>query len=230
VRDGLVVAEAVLAWLGQRKLAIFATSGGTVTGLRMIRARPELFSAYVANGQVTHWGRQEALSYWMILERARRAGDTAAVGEIEAMGPPPWSNVAADAIRGKYANVMTAAEQAAFVALLPALRSPPADARYLAHGIQAPDPYATGLAAFTALKPELAAFDAQALGLEFATPIVFLQGAQDAHLPTAEVRDYAGKVRAPSVVFETIEEGGHMSVFLADQMLRLLEQHLTPHT
>ena len=89
VGDGLAVSEAVLARLGHEKLAIFAMSGGTVVGLKMLRARPDLFSAYVGNGQITNWARQEALSYRMILERARAAGDAAAIAEIEGIGPPP---------------------------------------------------------------------------------------------------------------------------------------------
>src|SRR5690348_8401519 len=72
-RDGCAVAQAVCARLGMRKLALFAISGGTVTAMHMVRARPELFSAYVANGQVTHWRRQEALAYEIILARARAA-------------------------------------------------------------------------------------------------------------------------------------------------------------
>jgi pimeloyl-ACP methyl ester carboxylesterase len=228
-RDGVAVAQAVLARLGQAKLALFAVSGGTVVGLRMIRARPDLFSAYVATGQITNWARQEALSYGMILERARAAGDAAAVAEIEGIGPPPWADVACDAIKGKYANALTPAEQAALdPATLAAMRSPPADARYVARGLPPRDPYADGLAAYTALKPELAAFDAEALGRTFAVPMVFLQGAQDAHTPPAEVEAYAAKVRAPSVQYEVIEEGGHMAVFLRERIAALLEAHVRP--
>ncbi len=227
--DGLAVAEAVLARLGQAKLILLGLSGGTVVGLKMIRARPDLFSAYVANGQITNWTRQEALSWRTILERARVAGDTAAIAEIEGIGPPPWGEVASDAIKGKYANAMTPAEQAALTpALMAALRSPPADATYVARGLAPRDAYADGLAAFTALKPELAAFNAETLGLEFALPMVFLQGAQDAHTPAAEVEAYAAKVRAPSVRVALIEEGGHMSAFLAERMLALLERWVRP--
>ena len=226
-RDGVAVAQAVLARLGQAKLALFAISGGTVVGLKMIRARPELFSAYVATGQITSWARQEALSYRMILERAPAAGDTAAAAEIEGIGPPPWAETACDAIKGRYANALTPAEQAAMdPATLAALRSPPADARYVAKGLPARDPYADGLAAYTALKPELAAFDAEALGLTFEVAMVFLQGAQDAHTPAAEVEAYAAKVRAPSVRYEAIEEGGHMAIFLRQRMAALLERML----
>jgi len=219
----------VLARLGQSKLAIFATSGGTVVGLKMLQARPDLFSAYVGNGQVTNWARQEALSYDMILGRTRAAGDAAAIAEIEGIGPPPWTDVACDAIKGKYANAMTPAEQAALdPATLSALRVAPADARYVARGLPASDPYAASLAAYTALRPQLATFDAEALGLDFAVPMVFLHGAQDAHTPAAEVEAYAAKVRAPSVHYESIAQGGHMSVFLAARMAALLERHVRP--
>ena len=229
VGDGLAVVEAVLARLGQSRLAIFATSGGTVVGLKMLRARPDLFSAYVGHGQITNWARQEALSYGMILGRARAAGDAAAIAEIEGIGPPPWSDVACEVIKGKYANAMTPAEQAALdPATLAALRSPPADARYVARGLPASDPYTASLAAYTALRPQLSAFDAEALGLEFAVPMVFLQGPQDAHTPAAEVEAYAAKVRAPSVRYEPIAEGGHMSVFLVARMAALLERHVRP--
>lgn len=228
-RDGISVVEAVLARLGQARLAVFGISGGTIVALKMIRARPELFGAYVANGQITDWARQEALSYRMILDRARAAGDAAAVAEIEGIGPPPWTDIAADVVKGRYANAMTPAEQASLdPALLSALRSPPADARYVAKGLPPRDAFADSLAAFTALKPELAAFDAEALGLDFAVPMVFLQGAEDAHTPAAEVEAYAAKLNAPSVRYAAIEGGGHMSVFLRERMAELLERWVRP--
>jgi pimeloyl-ACP methyl ester carboxylesterase len=165
----------------------------------------------------------------MILERALAAGDAAAIAEIEGMGPPPWADVVCDVIKGKFANAMTPAEQKALdPATLAALRSPPARARYVAWALPASDPYAASLAAYTALRPELAAFNAEALGLDFAVPMVFLQGAQDAHTPAAEVEAYAAKVRAPSVRYAAIAEGGHMSVFLAERMAELLEAHVRP--
>src|SRR5690242_2175935 len=60
--DGCEVAAQVCARLGVETLALFAISGGTITAMHMIRRRPELFSAYVANGQVVNWRAQEATS------------------------------------------------------------------------------------------------------------------------------------------------------------------------
>lgn len=229
VRDAIVVAEQVRARLGAAKLGLLAISGGTMIGLKMIKARPDLFAAYVGNGQVVNWAAQEAASYAAILARAHAAGDAAAVAEIEGIGPPPWTDVAADIVKGKHANAMTGAEQAALdPAVMAAVRAPPPDAAYIAQDLPAVDAYAASLAAYAALKPELASFDARALGLEFQVPMVFLQGAQDAHTTTPEVAAYAGEVQAPKVIYKEIAEGGHMSIFLVERMRALLEAYVRP--
>jgi pimeloyl-ACP methyl ester carboxylesterase len=228
-RDGCAVAQAVCARLGVPKLALFAISGGTITAMHMVRARPDLFSAYVANGQVTSWSRQEALAYRMILERARAAGDAAATAEIEALGPPPWADVMSDAVKGRYANAPTPPEQAALASpAMAAVRIPPAGASWIAPVAPHPDPMAAAFAAYREIRAELTAFDAEALGLDWPLPMIFLQGAQDAHTPAAEVEAYAAKITAPVVRYVAIEEGGHMSSFLVDRLLALMEAHVRP--
>ena len=226
-RDGLAVAEAASARLGVDKLALFAISGGSVTGLKMLRAGPERISAYVGNGQVTNWRRQEALAYRIMLEQAK--GDAAATAELTAIGPPPWADVGAELATSKFANAMTSAEQAAMAAAPMALvREPPPGASWVAPVPPVADPYAAAYAAYQAIRPELLAFDAEALGLEFAVPMIFLQGAADAHTPAAEVEAYAGKLKAPSVRYVPIPEGGHMSTFLIARLLGLLDEQVRP--
>jgi len=228
VRDGIAVAEWARARLGVR-LGVLCISGGTVIGLRMIAARPELFGAYVGLGQVVDWAAQEAASYRTILARAKAAGTAAAVAEIEGIGPPPWTDVGGDLVKGKYANALTPAEQTALASpAMAAVRAPPADARYVARGVPAADQYAASLAAHRALKPELAAFKARDLGLRFEVPMAFLQGAQDAHTTTPEIAAYAAQVQAPAVVYEEIAEAGHMAVFLAERIRELLQRHVRP--
>ena len=217
-RDGVAVAEAVRARLGGAALALFASSGGSIPGLMMAKARPDLFLAYIGNGQVVDWARQAQLSYAMILERARAASDAAAVSAIEGIGPPPWASVEADAVRGQYANAMTPAEAAVFAD--PAVRAAFAD---LPPGMRE-----RSLAAFTALKPQIDAFDARALGPDFGLPMVFLQGADDAHLVSSEVEAYAAELRAPSVAYVPLPGLGHMSVFMAEALLPHLRAYLRP--
>ena len=90
------------------------------------------------------------------------------------------------------------------------------------------DPMAAAFAAYREIRPELQAFDAETLGLEWPVPMIFLQGAQDAHTPAAEVEAYAAKITAPVVRYVPIEEGGHMSSFLTERLLALMEEHLRP--
>jgi proline iminopeptidase len=227
--DGVAVAEAVCARLGVERLALFAISGGTATALKMLRAAPERFSAYVGNGQVTNWRRQEQLAYRIMLERARSGGDAAAVAELERIGPPPWSDVAAELAKAPYANAMTQAEQAAMAALpMGEVRAPPKGATWVAPVPPVADSMAAALAAYTEIRDELFAFDAAALGLEFPVPMIFLQGVEDAHTPAAEVEAYAAKLRAPVVRYVPIEEGGHMSSFLVERLLALMDEHVRP--
>ena len=229
-RDGVAVVEAVLAELGAEQLVLFGLSGGSIPGLKMIKARPELFAAYVAQGQIANWSRQEALSYRMVLEAARGAGDAEAVKALEEIGPPPWDEVAKDAARGLRANALTPAEAAAFAPVMAKLRAPPADAPWVPPGLTAPDGQALGFAAFAQVKAELAGFDAEALGLAFDVPMLFFQGAQDAHTPASEVAAYAAKLQAPLVRYLEIEEAGHSAIFLADRMLELLTAEVLPLT
>ena len=212
-RDGLAVAEAIGDRLPGAPLVLFGVSGGSILGLRMIHARPDLFAAYVGNGQVVDWGRQAALSHDMILARARAVGDAAAVAEIEGIGPPPWADLAADAVRGKYANALTPKEQAAF-----------ADPAFQA-GFAAVPPEARerSMAAFMALKPELDAFDARPLGLGARVPMIFLQGAEDAHLVSSEVEAYAAEVGGRYVPLPGL---GHMSNLMAADLLPELRREL----
>jgi pimeloyl-ACP methyl ester carboxylesterase len=231
-RDAIAVSEFVQKYLGTPKIAILATSGGTITGLNIVRARPDLFFAYVGNGQVVNFSRQETLSYEMVLARARSASDAAAVAELEAIGSPPYQTVAAVASKDKYANALEPAEQAVFAAVNPAvltaMRTPPAGANYVAQGVPQFDARAVSMAWFEALMPEFMAFDARSLGLSFNVPMFFLQGEADCHAVTSEVRSYVAEIQAPAKLLVLIPGAGHMSFFLRDQMLALLNTHLRP--
>lgn len=231
-RDGIAVVEFLRRRLGARKVVLFAVSGGTIVGLRMLKQRPDLFAAYVGNGQIVSWARQESLCYAAVLAQARAAGNASALAELEQIGPPPWRDLASVAIKSKYANVMTPVEQAFFASLGPAgmaaLATPPADATYVPKGLTPSDPRALGAATFGKLWPEIAAFDARALGLGFDVPMFFFQGERDLHMVTSEVQAYAAEIRAPRKAIELIKGAGHMSSFLRDDLLALLERHVLP--
>jgi pimeloyl-ACP methyl ester carboxylesterase len=219
--DAAAVAETAGARLGRQGLVVLGISGGSIVGLKLAHARPDLVGAYVGTGQVVHWARQAALGYRLALAAARGRSDAPAVAELERLGPPPYPDLASETAAAAHLGAATDAERAAF-AELAALGAPPAGARYVPPGLALPDPRERGAAAYAALRAEIAGFDAWALGLTFETPMLFLQGAVDHYTPSAEVSDYAAGLSAPSVRLGTIPGGGHSAVFLREAFLARL--------
>jgi pimeloyl-ACP methyl ester carboxylesterase len=232
VADALVVVEHACARLDVRKLALLASSGGTVVGLEMVKRRPELFSAYVGSGQVVDWPRQDTLSYELLMQRARATGSDAMLHELEAIGPPPYADAATDAVKSKYAGAPTPREAPAYAEVGPlvaaALRGAPAGASYLAPGLQWPEPRARSFAAYSAVRSGLVGFDARRLGLAFDVPLFFLQGADDTFTVSSEVERYAAELAAPHVAYVAIPGAGHAAMLLRHELLALLRRHVIP--
>ncbi len=218
--DAIAVAEQAMARLGVSRMALLGVSGGSILGLKMLKARPELFSIYVGTGQIVNWARQEPLSYAMVLAAARERGDAAAVAALAEIGPPPYASSAQEVVKSRYAGAPTPAEQAA---LQPSLFAPPPpDAGWAPEGLPEHDPRQRALACWDALRDEIIAFDAHALGRRFERPLAFLQGELDAYTVTSLVREYAGWVQAPAKRHVEIEGGGHGAVFMGERFLDLL--------
>jgi pimeloyl-ACP methyl ester carboxylesterase len=231
-RDGIAAAEFARHHLRARKLAVLGISGGSIVALKMVKQRPDLFCAYVGTGQIVDWARQEALSYAMVVARARDAGDRTAVDELTKLGPPPYPDVASDAVKSKYANVLTPAEQAAFAALDPRetaeLTAPPAGARYVAPGLPLLDVASTAMAAYAKLRSELVEFDARTLGLDFEVPMLFFHGASDTFTVASVVEAYAADILAPTKTLQLIDGGGHSAFFMREQFQALLVRFVRP--
>ncbi len=231
-RDGIAVVEFACRRLGIAKLALLGVSGGSIIALKMVKARPDLFFAYIGSGQIVDWARQERESYAMVVTRARAAGDQTAIRELETLGPPPYPDAEADAIKSKYAGALTPAEQAAFAALDPAamaaLNAPPADARYVAPDLPQLDMLTTAMAAYSKLRDQLVEFDARALGPSFDVPMFFFHGDRDAFTVLSLVTAYADEIAAPRKAVELVEGGGHSAFFVRDVFLALLVRFVRP--
>lgn len=231
-QDAVAVAEFVRRRLRVKRIAVLGISAGSITGLKIVKQRPDLFSAYIGTGQAVNWLRQEALGYAAVLEQARVAKNLEAVADLEKIGAPPYQDAATDFIKSKYCGALTPAEQAYLASLDPAImaavRNPPADANWLAPGLPALDPRANAMAAYEKLRTDIFAFDAHHLGLTFAVPMFFFQGDRDVYTVTSEVEKYAEEIQAPRKHFALVSGGGHSAFFLRDALLSLLRVHVLP--
>ena len=111
--DGIEVAQFLTKHLNKKKIIIYGGSWGSILGVYMAHARPELFYAYVGDAQMVNTRKNESASYARVVEMARAAGDQPAITALTAIGPPPWDSlrkwpVFAKTRRAYQAKVVTA--------------------------------------------------------------------------------------------------------------------------
>lgn len=224
--DAIAIVEFVREHFHLARIAVLGISAGTITGLKIVKKRPELFSAYFGTGQAVTWLCQERLGYAKVLEQARAANRREAIAELEKIGAPPYRDAATDLLKSKYCGALTPLEQAYLASLDPrimaAVHRPPAGASWTAPDLPVTDVRAHAMAAYEKLRREIFAFDAYELGVTFDVPMFFLQGDRDLYTVTSEVETYATKIVAPQKELALVPGGGHSSFFLRDLFLDIL--------
>lgn len=206
-QDGIEVAEYLTGHLGQHKITIFATSWGSVLGVHMAHARPDLFHAYVGHSQLVEWNANLTATYGRLLERARAAGDQTSIDTLVELGPPPWSRAANwPRLRRVYAPYQRAATTApaALVALSAEYGSEEEQALYS----EAEDFSFEHLWGLTLSGP-LTQVDLPALGTSFEIPVFIVQGEQDLWTVPELTRDYFASINGPEKQFYLVEGAGH---------------------
>ena len=208
--DGIRVAEYLRNHLRQDRIILVGWSWGSVLGLHMIKARPDLFAAYVGTGQIVNMQEGEALAYSRVLEKARKRGDTDAVAELEQIGPPPYDALRELGVQRKWATAYEG--YSANVALL------------LADWLLAPRASLTDIYDFVTgltqsqnhflgadMQGPFATADLRRL-LEFEVPVFVIQGTDDDYTPAALSRAYIDALTAPQKEFVAIDGAGHLAI------------------
>jgi pimeloyl-ACP methyl ester carboxylesterase len=103
VQDGLEVSEYARSRLHRNRIALVGHSWGSVLGVLMIRARPQLFNAWVGTGQIVNMQRNEVAAYAGVLAKARTRGDKQGVEALEKSGPPPYRQIAQMGVERRWA-------------------------------------------------------------------------------------------------------------------------------
>lgn len=220
--DGIAVAEFVAARLGQPRVVVLGLSFGSVVGLDMVRARPELFSAYVGTGLFVHGDDGRKIAYDRALARARKSNNTDASAALEAIGPPPYTTPEAARAHARWTHELSTAKTTTGFGrlgeLLLAPRQTLADVRGYIGGYVASDE-----------QFNLGAMDLRMSPREFAVPIVIIQGAEDVDTPIELARAYLDSIAAPSKSLVPLERGGHTAlVDDAEAFAHALSVHVLP--
>ena len=91
VQDGIELSDSLRRLTKMDKIIVVGHSFGSIVALQMVKARPDLFSAFVGTGQIGASSEATmAVAYADVLATAKRRGERVAVRELTEIGPPPW--------------------------------------------------------------------------------------------------------------------------------------------
>ena len=106
VMDGVELSELLSKTLHKDKIVLVGHSWGSILGVFMAKARPELFYAFVGTGQVANPAQNYAVAYAALVERASREGNSRALQELNEVGPPPYKDGRGFAVQRKGESVL----------------------------------------------------------------------------------------------------------------------------
>lgn len=229
-RDGVELAAYLAQRFNQPKIILLGSSWGSILGIHMVKARPELFHAYLGTAQGVSYYENQATSYATLLERARSTNDTTALAVLADVGAPPWLNPRSF---GKVRRVVRQYEGKVTTPAPTHWWQPAADyaTAQAAADYEAGEDYS--FLAFVGFKGDgmFAQIDLPKLGTEFAIPMFFVHGTQDL-LFTAEVaQHYYANLKAPQKAFVLLENAGHdPNQAVVDAQYQLLMERILPLT
>ena len=210
VADAVELVEFLRNYLHQDKVILLAESMGTLTGMPLVKQRPELFHALVVTDLYVDVARNEALKYQMTLERLRAADNSKAVAALERIGADPtqwdlraWSTNMAWAFKSNLPSPNLDRKL-----LFPlALFSPIYTLRDL-YNVFTGFQWST-----TQMYDELISYDARRLGTRFDVPFFLFQGESDVITLTTLATEYYADVEAPNKDLALIKGAGHFAAF-----------------
>jgi len=223
VQDGVELAELLPKRLQKDKIVLVGHSWGSILGVFMAKARPELFYAFVGTGQVADPLRNYAVAYAALIERASREGNSRALRELQEVGPPPYADRKGFAVQRKWSNLFEGADAFLASTLGFALAAPGYSLGDINDWFEGQNVSAEHLV------PQTSVLDPKLLAGDFAVPLFVIQGAEDFTTPAGLAKIYVNSLHAPRKAFATIEGAGHFAVFTKpDVFLQELRARVLP--
>jgi pimeloyl-ACP methyl ester carboxylesterase len=226
VQDGLELTDYLRGRLGKRKIVLLGVNFGSTLGVKMVMAKPELFSAYVGAGQIVKpRAERERFGYERLVRLATAAKDEAALADLKLSGPDPF--------REPRDPARVAAFQRAFVKYRgPVPANPMQEALSAPHWTMGDLGAAQAAAALNEQALGRAwgeSFDYGALGPRLSVPVFVIQGEEASSAPAPMAKAWLDGLTAPKKLFVTIPgAGNHALETHTAAYLELLDKHVRP--
>jgi pimeloyl-ACP methyl ester carboxylesterase len=227
-QDGIELSQFLRGHLHKDKIIIVGHSWGTILGIHMAKARPDLFYVYVGAGQVVNAQENETLNYTRVLDKAKTLGDTEAVTELQASGPPPYLVMKALTTERIWAQAYEHADSYVATEQASSLCAPGYSLLDLYHAIRSIRFTLDTFIGPTMTGPAMRV-DLNALGPDFAIPIFVFEGPDDYITSPDLAKAYVDTINAPQKEFVMLNAGGHFAVFtLPDAFLKEMNSRVRP--
>jgi pimeloyl-ACP methyl ester carboxylesterase len=217
IADTHAVTEYLRQRFGREKITLMAHSWGSYIGIQAAARYPELYTAYIGIGQISHQVESEQLAYAYALDFYKKAGDQKMVQKLEAA--PPTLTVPLPAaymsLRDPYmhgAGIGTTRQMKSVVSglFLPSFQFPEYT---LAEKINLWRGKFYSRSSDFSLWDKMQATDLADVVTELALPVYFLEGRYDYTCAYPLARDYFDQLEAPVKGFYTFENSAHSPMF-----------------
>lgn len=194
VADAHELTQLLRARFQQEKIYVFGLSWGTILGIKLVQQYPDLFYAYVGNGQMVNTTENDRLGYELALKLSGEWGEEGTVAALRRNGPPPYGGKGMALKYATYNNVLFRYMDSPTLQLV--LLLVPQFARE--YGLVDRVNFARGLLdSFPVLYPQLHNLDFETQASQLAVPIYFLVGREDVNAMASLVERYYNRLQAP---------------------------------
>ena len=228
--DGTELAAYLAKRFNKQKVILWGSSWGSILGVHMVKARPELFYAYLGTAQIVNNKQNEAASYAKLLRVARAADDQVSLAVLQEVGAPPWKDPRSFGkvrrVIRKFEAKLTTPPPAAWWKPAAEYMTPAAQANY-----EAGEEYSYINSVGFKGDGMMSQVDLPKLGTDFAIPMFFVVGKHD-FLATPDIAQrYYDSLKAPQKHLVLLEHAGHdPNQDVIDGQYQILIERILPLT
>jgi pimeloyl-ACP methyl ester carboxylesterase len=208
VADAHALAQMLRARFHQDKIYVYGVSWTSILGVWLVQQYPDLFYAYIGNGQMVNTTENDVMGYQLALDYLTERGDTAMLETLRGNGPPPYSGAG---MVGKYVayidvlnDYMGEPRYALVIPIVP-LFAPE-------YGLVDKVNHTRGLIdSFAVVYPQLKDLDFTTQADTLDVPVYLFAGRHDVNAMSSLVERYYGVLQAPHKELIWFEAGHGLS-------------------
>jgi pimeloyl-ACP methyl ester carboxylesterase len=205
VEDAYTLTQYLRESFHQDKIYVYGVSWSSIIGIKLVQQHPELFYAYIGNGQMVNTTENDILGYEFALDYLKKKGDTKTLEALRRNGPPPYTG---ENVTGRYVayldelNVyMGMPRLTVIVPIIPFFASEYGYVDKINHTRGVID-------SFDAIYPQLEDLDFITQAPELKVPVYFFAGRNDVNAMYTIVEEYYNVLEAPRKELIWLD-GGH---------------------